>query len=153
MRGRMLLTMHACTASMAPSRHRSVSSQRDCPARVLQRQLRQKVERRQATINQMPERNYKKFQNDVRKYLSAAEREAHDKYCALWGNRLAGVRHVRGEIYTKVRSHMFCHLCTTRPRSCRPTPRDSCSCAAKVIHSRSLRAVQAPSKTALLLDA
>ena len=62
-----------------------------------------KVERRQHIINQMPERNYKKFQNEVKKYLSAAEREAQDKYCALWGNRLAGVRHIRGEIYTKVR--------------------------------------------------
>lgn len=69
---------------------------------LLQRQLRQKVERRQQVINQMPERIYKKFQNEVKKYLSAAEREAQDKYCALWGNRLAGVRHVRGEIYTKV---------------------------------------------------
>lgn len=55
----------------------------------------------------MPERIYKKFQNEVKKYLSAAEREAQDKYCTLWGNRLAGVRHVRGEIYTKVLSTPF----------------------------------------------
>lgn len=74
----------------------------------MQRQLRHKVERRQAVINSMPDRMYKKFQNEVKKYLSAAEREAQDKYCTLWGNRIAGVRHVRGEIYTKVLTSCFC---------------------------------------------
>lgn len=76
--------------------------------RALQKQLRAKVEKRQAVIMNMPERNYKKFQNEVKKYLSGAEREAQDKYCALWGNRLAGVRHIRGEIYTKVLPKHIC---------------------------------------------
>ena len=50
----------------------------------------------------MPDRTYKKFQNEVKKFLSTAEREAADKYLNLWGNRLAGVKQTRNDIYLKV---------------------------------------------------
>lgn len=55
----------------------------------------------------MQERTYKKFQNEVKKFLSTAEREAAEKYLNLWGTRLAGVKQTRNDIYLKVRLHII----------------------------------------------
>lgn len=68
----------------------------------VQEAIRRKVEERQDSIMKMQERTYKKFQNEVKKFLSTAEREAAEKYLNLWGNRLAGVKQTRNDIYLKV---------------------------------------------------
>ena len=97
-----------------PAAQRVALLTRQRAAALLERQraLRAAMEGMQGKICAMPDRDYRKFQTNVRRYLQMQDRAAQDKHVRLWSERLAAIKDARSAISVKVRARRRCRVAT-----------------------------------------
>jgi hypothetical protein len=67
-----------------------------------QRVLRDTLETRQETICKLSERDYRRLQTTVKRYMQSEDRRAQDAHVRCWTERIAAIKDARSALSVKV---------------------------------------------------